>query len=90
MVESMYSGGSRERKNDTIPKDAIAYYLPHPNGNKRVFFTKDTLLLMYHLVRLKFFSREMILDQYYILTGKNLGHRTLYSLIGNSRMPICY
>lgn len=90
MVKSMYSGGSREKKIDTIPKNAIAYYLPHPNGNKRVFFTKDTLLLMYHLVRLKFFTKEMILDQYYILTGKKLGHRTLYSLIGNSRMPICH
>ncbi|RSI59622.1 hypothetical protein D8865_09115 [Streptococcus mitis] len=90
MVKSMYSGGSRERKIDTIPKNAIAYYLPHPNGKKRVFFTKDTLLLMYHLVRLKFFSREMILDQYYIITGKKLRNEDLYSLIGNSRMPICH
>lgn len=86
----MYSGGSTEKKIEHVPKDAIAYYLPHPNGNKKVFFTKDTLLLMYHLVRLKFFSREMILDQYYILTGKELYNDALYNLIGNSRMPICY
>lgn len=86
----MYSGGSKEKKIEHVPKDAIAYYLPHPNGNKKVFFTKDTLLLMYHLVRLKFFSREMILDQYYILTGKELYNDALYNLIGNSRMPICY
>lgn len=90
MVKSMYSGGSTEKKIEHVPKDAIAYYLPHPNGNKKVFFTKDTLLLMYHLVRLKFFSREMILDQYYILTGKELYNDALYNLIGNSRMPICY
>lgn len=90
MVKSMYSGGSKEKKIEHVPKDAIAYYLPHPNGNKKVFFTKDTLLLMYHLVRLKFFSREMILDQYYILTGKELYNDALYNLIGNSRMPICY
>lgn len=86
----MYSGGSTEKKIEHVPKDAIAYYLPHPNGNKKVFFTKDTLLLMYHLVRLKFFSREMILEQYYILTGKELYNDALYNLIGNSRMPICY
>lgn len=86
----MYNGGSTEKKIEHVPKDAIAYYLPHPNGNKKVFFTKDTLLLMYHLVRLKFFSREMILDQYYILTGKELYNDALYNLIGNSRMPICY
>lgn len=90
MVKSMYSGGGTEKKIEHVPKDAIAYYLPHPNGNKKVFFTKDTLLLMYHLVRLKFFSREMILDQYYILTGKELYNDALYNLIGNSRMPICY
>ena len=90
VVKSMYSGGSTEKKIEHVPKDAIAYYLPHPNGNKKVFFTKDTLLLMYHLVRLKFFSREMILDQYYILTGKELYNDALYNLIGNSRMPICY
>ena len=90
MVKSMYSGGRKEKKIEHVPKDAIAYYLPHPNGNKKVFFTKDTLLLMYHLVRLKFFSREMILDQYYILTGKELYNDALYNLIGNSRMPICY
>lgn len=90
MVKSMYSGGSTEKKIEHVPKDAIAYYLPHPNGNKKVFFSKDTLLLMYHLVRLKFFSREMILDQYYILTGKELYNDALYNLIGNSRMPICY
>lgn len=90
MVKSMYIGGSTEKKIEHVPKDAIAYYLPHPNGNKKVFFTKDTLLLMYHLVRLKFFSREMILDQYYILTGKELYNDALYNLIGNSRMPICY
>lgn len=90
MVKSMYSRGSTEKKIEHVPKDAIAYYLPHPNGNKKVFFTKDTLLLMYHLVRLKFFSREMILDQYYILTGKELYNDALYNLIGNSRMPICY
>ena len=46
----MYSGGSRERKIDTIPKNAIAYYLPHPNGEKRVFFTKDTLLILTDII----------------------------------------
>lgn len=45
---------------------------------------------MYHLIRLKYFSREMILDQYYILTGKELNNKTLYSFIGNSRMPLSH
>ena len=32
----------------------------------------------------------MILDQYYILTGKELNNKTLYSFIGNSRMPLSH
>lgn len=73
---------------DQIPSDAIAYYTPHSQSRKRIYFSKDTLLLMYHLVRLKYFSRDMIFDQYYILTKKKLSKRVLYSLIGNKTMPI--
>ena len=51
---------------EQIPSDAIAYYTPHSQSRKRIYFSKDTLLLMYHLVRLKYFSRDMIFDQYYI------------------------
>lgn len=79
-----------KEKTEHIPKDAIAYYLPNPNGKKKIFFTNDTLLLMYHLIRLKYFSREMILDQYYILTGKELNNKTLYSFIGNRNMPLSH
>lgn len=68
----------------------MAYYLPNPNSKKKIYFTRDTILLMYHLIRLKYFSREMILDQYYILTGKELNNKTLYSFIGNSRMPLSH
>ena len=68
----------------------MAYYLPNPNSEKKIYFTRDTILLMYHLIRLRYFSREMILDQYYILTGKELNNRTLYFFIGNSRMPLSH
>ena len=78
-----------KEKIEKIPKDAVAYYLPTPNS-ERIYFTRDTILLMYHLIRLRYFSREMILDQYYILTGKELNNRTLYSFIGNSRMPLSH
>lgn len=66
-----------KEKIEHIPKDVVAYYLPNPNSEKRIYFTRDTILLMYHLIRLRYFSREMILDQYYIL-------------IGNSRMPLSH
>ena len=79
-----------KEKTEHIPKDAVAYYLPNPNSEKKIYFTRDTILLMYHLIRLKYFSREMILDQYYILTGKELNNKTLYSFIGNSRMPLSH
>ena len=79
-----------KEKIEHIPKDVVAYYLPSPNGAKKIYFTRDTILLMYHLIRLRYFSREMILDQYYILTGKELNNRTLYSFIGNSRMPLSH
>jgi len=79
-----------KEKIEQIPKDVVAYYLPSPNGAKKIYFTRDTILLMYHLIRLRYFSREMILDQYYILTGKELNNRTLYSFIGNSRMPLSH
>jgi hypothetical protein len=79
-----------KEKIEQIPKDVVAYYLPSPNGAKKIYFTRDTILLMYHLIRLRYFSREMILDQYYILTGKELNNKTLYSFIGNSRMPLSH
>lgn len=79
-----------KEKMEHIPKDVVAYYLPSPNSAKKIYFTRDTILLMYHLIRLRYFSREMILDQYYILTGKELNNRTLYSFIGNSRMPLSH
>lgn len=79
-----------KEKIEHIPKDVVAYYLPSPNSTKKIYFTRDTILLMYHLIRLRYFSREMILDQYYILTGKELNNRTLYSFIGNSRMPLSH
>lgn len=79
-----------KEKIEHIPKDVVAYYLPSPNSAKRIYFTRDTILLMYHLIRLRYFSREMILDQYYILTGKELNNKTLYSFIGNSRMPLSH
>lgn len=79
-----------KEKIEHIPKDVVAYYLPNPNSEKRIYFTRDTILLMYHLIRLRYFSREMILDQYYILTGKELNNKTLYSFIGNSRMPLSH
>ena len=79
-----------KEKTEHIPKDIVAYYLPNPNSEKKRYFTRDTILLMYHLIRLRYFSREMILDQYYILTGKELNNRTLYSFIGNSRMPLSH
>ena len=79
-----------KEKTEHIPKDIVAYYLPNPNSEKKIYFTRDTILLMYHLIRLRYFSREMILDQYYILTGKELNNRTLYSFIGNSRMPLSH
>ena len=79
-----------KEKIEHIPKDVVAYYLPSPNSAKKIYFTRDTILLMYHLIRLRYFSREMILDQYYILTGKELNNRTLYSYIGNSRMPLSH
>ena len=79
-----------KEKTEHIPKDVVAYYLPNPNSEKKIYFTRDTILLMYHLIRLRYFSREMILDQYYILTGKELNNRTLYSFIGNSRMPLSH
>lgn len=79
-----------KEKIEHIPKDVVAYYLPSPNSTKKIYFTRDTILLMYHLIRLKYFSREMILDQYYILTGKELNNKTLYSFIGNSRMPLSH
>lgn len=79
-----------KEKIEHIPKDVVAYYLPSPNGAKKIYFTRDTILLMYHLIRLRYFSREMILDQYYILTGKELNNKTLYSFIGNSRMPLSH
>lgn len=79
-----------KEKIENIPKNAVAYYLPNPNSLKKIYFTRDTILLMYHLIRLKYFSREMILDQYYILTGKELNNKTLYSFIGNSRMPLSH
>ena len=66
-----------KEKIEHIPKDVVAYYLPSPNSTKKIYFTRDTILLMYHLIRLRYFSREMILDQYYIL-------------IGNSRMPLSH
>lgn len=79
-----------KEKIENIPKDVVAYYLPSPNSAKKIYFTRDTILLMYHLIRLRYFSREMILDQYYILTGKELNNKTLYSFIGNSRMPLSH
>ena len=79
-----------KEKIEHIPKDVVAHYLPNPNSEKKIYFTRDTILLMYHLIRLRYFSREMILDQYYILTGKELNNRTLYSFIGNSRMPLSH
>ena len=79
-----------KEKTEHIPKNVVAYYLPNPNSKKKISFTRDTNLLMYHLIRLKYFSREMILDQYYILTGKELNNKTLYSFIGNSRMPLSH
>ena len=79
-----------KEKIEHIPKDVVAYYLPSPNSAKKIYFTRDTILLMYHLIRLRYFSREMILDQYYILSGKELNNRTLYSYIGNSRMPLSH
>ena len=79
-----------KEKIEHIPKDVVAYYLPSPNSAKKIYFTRDTILLMYHLISLRYFSREMILDQYYILTGKELNNRTLYSFIGNSRMPLSH
>ena len=79
-----------KEKIEHIPKDVVAYYLPSPNSAKKIYFTRDTFLLMYHLIRLRYFSREMILDQYYILTGKELNNKTLYSFIGNSRMPLSH
>ena len=79
-----------KEKTEHIPKDIVAYYLPNPNSEKKIYFTRDTILLMYHLIRLRYFSREMILDQYYILTGKELNNKTLYSFIGNSRMPLSH
>jgi hypothetical protein len=79
-----------KEKTEHIPKDIVAYYLPNPNSEKKIYFTRDTILLMYHLIRLRYFSREMILDQYYILTGKELNNRTLYFFIGNSRMPLSH
>ena len=79
-----------KEKIEHIPKDVVAYYLPSPNSTKKIYFTRDTILLMYHIIRLRYFSREMILDQYYILTGKELNNRTLYSFIGNSRMPLSH
>lgn len=79
-----------KEKIEHIPKDVVAYYLPSPNSAKKIYFTRDTILLMYHLIRLRYFSREMILDQYYILTGKELNNKTLYSFIGNSRMPLSH
>lgn len=66
-----------KEKIEHIPKDVVAYYLPNPNSETRIYFTRDTILLMYHLIRLRYFSREMILDQYYILTGKELNNSTL-------------
>jgi hypothetical protein len=78
-----------KEKTEHIPKDAVAYYLPTPNS-ERIYFTRDTILLMYHLIRLKYFSREMVLDQYFILTGKELNNRTLYSFIGNRNMPLSH
>lgn len=78
-----------KEKIENTPKNAVAYYLPNPNG-KRIYFTTDTILLMYHLIRLKYFSREMVLDQYFILTGKELNNRTLYSFIGNRNMPLSH
>ena len=78
-----------KEKIEQIPKDAVAYYLPTPNS-ERIYFTRDTILLMYHLIRLKYFSREMVLDQYFILTGKELNNRTLYSFIGNRNMPLSH
>lgn len=79
-----------KEKTEHIPKDVVAYYLPNPNSEKKIYFTRDTILLMYHLIRLRYFSREMILDQYYILTGKELNNKTIYSFIGNSRMPLSH
>lgn len=78
-----------KEKTEHIPKDAVAYYLPTLNS-ERIYFTRDTILLMYHLIRLKYFSREMVLDQYFILTGKELNNRTLYSFIGNRNMPLSH
>ena len=67
-----------KEKTEHIPKNVVAYYLPNPNSKKKIYFTRDTILLMYHLIRLKYFSREMILDQYYILTGKELNSAQIY------------
>ena len=39
-----------KEKTEHIPKDAVAYYLPTPNS-ERIYFTRDTILLMYHLIR---------------------------------------
>ena len=42
-----------KEKTEHIPKNVVAYYLPNPNSKKKIYFTRDTILLMYHLIRLK-------------------------------------
>lgn len=84
-----FSSNLVSKKTVFIPKDTIAYFTISESNNQYIFFNKDRLLLMYHLVRFGYFDRETINNIYFTITRKkSLTKQWLQNIIGNSRYPI--
>lgn len=69
--------------NTRIPKHTIAYYRRNNKSKKYIYFTKEKLLLVYHLNRFSFFDREIADNIYMSLTGgKKIANNWFSSLVG--------
>lgn len=72
-------------RNDTVS----VYILPKSKDGRYIFFNKDQLMFMYHLVRFNYFDRDIAEKIYYTLTRKEkLSSRWFQKLIGNRSYPI--
>ena len=71
------------------PSDAVEYFVLSESKMDYIFFNKEQLLLMYHLIRFGYFDREIISNLYSSLAPKKaLKSLWLQGCIGNRNFPI--
>lgn len=79
-----------QQKIPALRKDTVSVFiLPKSKDGRYIFFNKEQLMFMYHLVRFNYFDRDIAEKIYYILTRKkSLSTRWFQKLIGNRSYPI--